>query len=90
MVILITWAFENMIQTEIYFTLYKIVFSLLLRVEEQIIIFVMLEITMQLSLPVILYFSCIIPDIILLKSSFFQVRKANFHYGQYINFIAQT
>lgn len=60
-------GFENMTQTEIYFTLYKISFILLLRVEEQIIIFIMLEITIQLSLPEILYFNCIIPDIILLR-----------------------
>lgn len=56
-----------MTQTEIYFTLYKISFILLLRVEEQIIIFIMLEITIQLSLLAILYFNCIIPDIILLR-----------------------
>lgn len=60
-------GFENMTQTEIYFTLYKISFILLLRVEEQIIIFIMLEITIQLSLLAILYFNCIIPDIILLR-----------------------
>lgn len=60
-------GFENMAQTEIYFTLHKISFILLLRVEEQIIIFIMLGITIQLSLPAILYFKCTIPDIILLR-----------------------